>query len=831
MVHNILLIIFTNSRNNLPLHISSQHLSPTYTMLKKIPFFITNLMLIGCFITQSSAQALILSGTIQDYHTQKPVSFATVSVKKLVKRVVNGDYTNVRLDFKDFIADSLGKFSQTLPSGEYIVEATAVGYSNKSKYINIKKETEIILELSEKNNQLDEVEVKAKKAEDNIRSTESGIIKLNIQNLKKLPIVFGEGDIIKALTLQPGVTTVGEGAGGFNVRGGKVDQNLVLLDDAPLFNTSHLLGLFTSVNAEAVQNATLYKAGMPAMYGGRLSSLLNITTKTSTTESKKAVGVGPISSNVLFQQPFSDGKGSILLSGRLAYPNLVLGALPKRLEGSSAFFYDANVAFQYRVFKKHTIKLTGYQSYDTFKFPEDTSYFWGSTAATVQWSAFLSDKFSFTVKGILSHYTYGVNGLTTGLEYQLKSVNRHHEVKADFLYQLKNHKFETGGGIVFYRFSPGSIAPSNANSSAISKSLADELGQESSVYLSDEWKIGKRVSLQAGLRFAQFTNTSEGNIFRYKENQPRDVTNITDTLKFTKGETSASYNGFEPRISLKVELSDNQSIKGGYNRTRQYISLISNTTAISPIDYWKLSSRYIQPQTADQFSLGYFRNFKDNTFEFYVEGFYKKMTQLVEYKDGASLLLNNHLETELLSANGRAYGVEVSIQKNKGRFTGGISYTWSRSLVTVVSPYASEQVNQGKEYPSLYDKPHNINLLGQFYIGEGWTFSSTFTYQTGRPITYPDGQYSYNGSLIFNYSQRNADRLPDFHRWDVSLSRDSRRNKTQKKYNIVNISLYNLYAQKNPYSIFFKQFLESGQAYRLSVLGTIVPSITVTKYW
>ena len=624
---------------------------------------------------------------------------------------------------------------------------------------------------------------------------------------------------------------MGEGAGGFNVRGGKVDQNLVLLDDAPLFNTSHLLGLFTSVNAEAVQNATLYKAGMPAMYGGRLSSLLNITTKTSTTESKKAIGVGPISSTALFQQPFSNGKGSILLSGRIAYPNLVLGALPKRLDGTSASFYDVNAAFQYRLTNKHTIKLTGYQSSDAFKFPEDTSYFWRSTAATVQWSAFLNEKFSFTVKGILSHYTYGVNGLTTGLDYQLKSVNRHHEVKADFLYQLKNHKLEFGGGSILYRFSPASITPANDNSSVVAKSLNDETGQESAVYLSDEWKIGKRFSIQAGLRYAQFMNTTQGIVFQYKENQPRNVTSIKDTLKLTNGDPSASYNGFEPRLSLKVELSDNQSIKAGFNRTRQYISLISNTTAISPIDYWKLSNRYIQPQVADQVSLGYFRNFKENTYEFYVEGFYKKMNQLVEYKDGASLLLNNHLETELLSANGRAFGVELSIQKNKGRFTGGLSYTWSRSLVTVQSPYASEQINKGKEFPSLYDKPHNINLLGQYYIGEGWTFSSTYTYQTGRPVTYPDGQYSYNGSLIFNYSQRNADRLPDFHRFDVSFSRDSRRNKTQKKYNIINVSFYNLYAQKNPYSIFFKQYLETGRAYQLSVLGTIVPSITITKYW
>jgi hypothetical protein len=800
-------------------------------MKKKIPFLSTIIFFISGILTQSHAQNLTLSGEIHDFHTQKPIAFTTVSIKKLVKRVVNGDYTNIRLDFRDFSTDSLGRFSQEVPTGEYVVEASAINYTKRSKYINLKKSSSLLLELSEQSNQLDEVEVKAKKAEDNIKSTESGIIKLNVQNLKKLPIVFGEGDIIKALTLQPGVTTVGEGAGGFNVRGGKVDQNLVLLDDAPLFNTSHLLGLFTSVNAEAVQNATLYKAGMPAMYGGRLSSLLNITTKTSTTETKRAIGIGPISSNLLFQTPFQNNKGSVLLSGRLAYPNLMLGALPQRLNSSEAAFYDVNAALQYRISDKHTIKITGYKSYDYFKFPEDTSYFWGSTAATIKWSSQLTKKLSVNFKGILSHYTYGVNGLSTGLEYELKSTNRHHEVRADLLYEPKDHKIELGGGAVFYRFSPASIAPSAANSSVISKSLNDEFGQENSLFISDEWQVAKRFSIQLGLRYAQFTNTSQGDVYEYKPNKPREVISITDTLNFANGTSSASYQGLEPRLSFKVELSDNQSIKGGFNRTRQYIHLISNTTAVSPIDYWKLSNRYIQPQVADQVSLGYFRNFNDNMFEVYLEGFYKKMNQLVEYKDGASLLLNNHLETELLSANGKAYGVELSIQKNKGRFTGALSYTYSRSLVAVQSPYASEQVNQGSLYPSLYDKPHNINLLGQYYLGEGWTFSSTFTYQTGRPITYPDGKYNYNESLIFNYTQRNADRLPDFHRFDVSFSRDSRRNKSQKKYNILNVSFYNLYAQKNPYSIFFKQYLSYGQAYRLSVLGTIVPSITITKYW
>lgn len=795
-------------------------------MLKKLLSFV---LLIPVLCGELYAQTARLTGEVHNFHTQQPIAFATVSIKKSVRRVMNGAYMNVREDYTDLVADSLGRFVQNVPLGEYVVEASAVGYARKSKYINVKKNETVMLDLSEQTNLLDDVEVKIKRAEDNIKSTEASVIKLNVQNIKKLPIVFGEGDIIKALTLQPGVTTVGEGAGGFNVRGGKVDQNLVLLDDAPLFNTSHLLGLFTSINTEAVQNATLYKSVMPARYGGRLSSLLNITTKTNTTEPKRAVGAGPISANALFQQPFKNG--SVLVSGRLAYPNAVLSALPRRFRGSKASFYDVNAAFQYRFSPKHSLKLTGYQSGDNFKFPEDTAYFWGSKAATAQWSSALTNRLSVNIKGILSHYTYGVNGLGNGLEYQLTSVNRHHEVRADVLYQLTNHKIEVGGGVIFYRFLPATIKPTKETSSVISRNLTDELGQENSAYISDEWTISKRISLQVGVRYAQFQNRSTGNLYLYDPNQPRTEQSIIDTLVNSDKAATAIYQGFEPRVSFKVELADSQSIKFGYGRTRQFVHLITNTTAISPIDYWKLSGRHIQPQVADQFSLGYYRNFTDNTFETYVEGFYKNMTQLVEYKDGASLLLNPHLETELLPAVGKAYGVELSIQKNKGRFTGSASYTWSRSLVSVTSPFAAEQINRGGFYPSLYDKPHNLTFLGQYFMGKGWTFSSTFTYQTGRPITYPDGQYSYNESLVFNYSKRNADRLPDFHRLDVSFSRDSRRNKTQRTYNVVNISFYNLYARKNPYSIFFRQYLEVGRAYRLAVLGTVVPSVTVTKYW
>jgi hypothetical protein len=812
-----------------------QHLNNMIKNTKLIIYFkTTTLLFVLLFIGNKNvviAQSLKLKGTVYEFVLKTPIPNASLKVNKLVKAYANGASLNQKIEYKTLIADENGKFEIELPKGEYVIDATALGHIKRSKYINLIKNETLDMDVSETTNQLDEVEVTAKKAEDNIKSTQSSIINLNIQNIKKLPIVFGEGDIIKALTLQPGVTTVGEGAGGFNVRGGKVDQNLVLLDDAPLFNTSHLLGLFTSINTEAVQNASLYKAGMPARYGGRLSSLLNITTKTNTDLKKHAIGVGPISSNILWQQPFAKSKGSFLLAGRGAYPNLLLKALPKRFRGSKASFFDLNTTIQYRLNEKNSLKFTGYHTKDAFKFPEDTSYFWGSTTATAQWSLLIGKKLSINTKGILSHYTYGVCGLGKTFEYQLSSTVKHHEARVDALYELAKHKIEFGANAINYNFSPGIIKPNAEGSSINYQKLTETYAIETASYLSDDWTISKAISAQFGLRFAQFQNTSGGIQYQYLTNSPRTIESISDTIQLTKGTKSASFNGFEPRFSFKIELNSKNAIKGSYNKTRQFIHLISNTTAISPVDYWQLSNKYLLPQLSDQYSLGFYKNINDNTYETYVEGFYKNMNQVVEYKSGANLLLNNHLETELLPGKGYSYGIEMSVMKNKGQLTGSLSYTYSRSLIKVNTPYAAETINKGEYYPSIYDKPHNLSVLGQYFLGRGWTFASTFVYQTGRPITYPDGQYSYNDQLILNYSKRNADRLPDFHRMDISFSKDSRSAKDQKKYHNVNISFYNIYARKNPYSIYYKQFLETSKAYRLAILGAIVPSLTITKYW
>jgi hypothetical protein len=778
-----------------------------------------------------SAQTFKVSGTVTEYILKTPIPNATIKIRKLVKRVVNGEMMNDKVELFGIKSDENGKYEVNLKKDEYSIEVSSIGYIKRAKYINLKKDELLDFEVSEEVNQLEDIEVKAQKAEANVRNTESSVIRLDIKGIKKLPIVFGEGDLIKALTMQPGVSTAGEGAGGFNVRGGKVDQNLVLLDDAPIFNTSHLLGLFTSINTEAVQNATLYKAGMPARYGGRLSSMLNITTKASTEEKTRAIGAGPISANGFFQQPFNNSKGSILLATRIAYPNLILSALPRRFKGSKAFFYDFNGTVQYRILPKHNLKITTYQTADNFKFPEDTSYFWGSRTASVHLSSFINNNFSIVTKGIYSQYNYGIKGLGEAYEFKLNSLIKHQEIRTDALYQFKKHKFEFGGSVVYYNFSQGIIKPTSDSSAVTYKKLTPNLGNELSTYVSDEWLLSKVISIQAGVRFAQFKNTSPGYVYNYEANLPKTPETVSDSVSYAKGTPSVTYNGFEPRLSINFVISKNQSIKTSFNRTRQYLHLISNTTAISPIDYWDLSTKYIPPQVANQYSLGYYRNFKDNEIEASIEGFYKKMDNLVEYIDGASLFLNENLETDVLKATGYSYGLELSVQKNKGRFTGNLSYTYSKSLIKVLSEYASQQINNGEYYPSLYDKPHNLTVLGQYFLGMGWTSSASFTYQSGRPNTYPDGQFYYNESLLLNYSKRNFDRLPDFHRFDVSVSRDNRRSKTQKKYTVFNFSIYNLYARRNPYSIYFKQYLNVARSYKLSVLGTAIPSLTITKYW
>lgn len=765
-------------------------------------------------------QRFTLEGRVFDATTQVPIQNASVLVRVIEVTVKT---------------DSLGRFKLTLGGkAMHALVITAEGYRT-AYYPNVVLMGDGNMEVPLKTfaQDLDEVTVRERKADQNVRDVRMGTVQLNIQKLKRIPVVLGEPDILKALTLQPGVSTVGEGAGGLNVRGGRTDQNLVLLDGAPLFNTSHLLGFFANVNPDVVQSVTLYKGGIPAMYGGRLSALLNMTTKTGDAEQMRiSGGVGPISSRLMIEGPLLKNKITYALGARVAYPNWIIRRLPERYRGSEAFFYDLNGRVQYRINDRHSVSLSSYRSLDNFKFSvEDTSYNWVSQTAGFQWNSLLSKRLSFSINGIYSNFKSDINGEQRANEFQVSSAIAHRELRTDWLYSLEKVRLEAGANYIWHEVQPGLQTPSSDSSNIIVRSAQTEFAREWAAYLQSEWTVSNALTLQAGVRYVNYQNVGARNVATYEPDLPRSIESIISTQDIPMGQVIDRYGGWEPRASLRLALGRQSSVKLSYNRTRQFLHLISNTTAISPVDFWKLSDSYTPPQLADQIAIGFFKNLKENAFETSVEVFYKDIKNLVEYKDGATLLLNPRIETDLLPAKGVAYGAEFSVQKTQGKLTGQVAYTYSRSLVQVQTPFAGERINNGEWYAATFDRPHNLAISLQQLLSTGVFLGFNFVYTTGRPATFPDGQYRLFNSVVPNFSRRNDDRIPDYIRADLSLSIDTRKVRTQKKYSVWNISLYNLLGRPNPYSIYFTRFNTVMRGYRLSVFARIIPSVTYNFYF
>ncbi|QDK80948.1 TonB-dependent receptor [Spirosoma sp. KCTC 42546] len=776
------------------------------------------LLFVSCWFLCGSAHAQTrfhIYGQVMDGVTNKPLANVSVYDKK------QGAGTTT---------DSTGAFSMQVLPGPYNLTFSAVGYYTRSRFLEIERgNIRMEVALNPDTRQLDEVNVKGRTPDANVSATQMSVVRLDMKNLRNIPVVFGEVDILKALTLQPGVSTVGEGAGGFNVRGGRTDQNLVLLDGAPLFNTSHLLGLLSNLNADAIQDVTLYKGGIPAAYGGRLSSLLIMNTKPGETDRIRVDGgMGLLTSRLMVQGPVTKNKKlTFLAGGRIAYPSFILGLFPEPTNKDRAFFYDLNGRLTYRLNADSQVSATVYRSYDTFKFPQDTLYTTQSTLLTARWSQRLNPQLSFNLTATQSDYRFFLDGLTAANTYRYRSTIRQRDARLDWLYSPKpTHRLEFGGSMTGYSLLPGSIVPTGDFSNINSLTLPTEQAREWAGYISEEWTPVRVLSVQVGVRYAQFTNVGPGVAYQYAEGQPRTRESITDTLRYNSGQAVAQYGGWEPRLTIRANLTPNSSLKVSYNRTRQFLHLISNTTAISPVDFWKVSDALVPPQVADQLAVGYFRNFNDNMYETSIEVYHKTLENLVEYRNGATLLLNPTLDADLLRAQGKAYGVEVSVQKTRGLLTGLIAYTYSRTLARVSSPYPSVQINGGEWYPSTFDRPHNLTIATQWKWSRGWTFGTNFIYTSGRPTTYPDGTYRLNGAKVLDYSQRNADRIPDYHRLDVSFTKDGRRTPGQRHYSNWSISFYNVYAHKNPYSIYFQRVNTTTKSYQLSVFGTIIPSIS-----
>ncbi len=724
--------------------------------------------------------------------------------------------------------NSNGFYSLEILPGIYSVEYSFLGYQPENKMLNLNSNRTVNIELFEKTMQLETVTIFDQSIGQNVETSQVGKNSLNLKMLKSLPPFLGEIDVLKTILQLPGVSTVGEGAAGFNVRGGNVDQNLILLDDAPIYNPNHLFGFFSAFQGETIKNASLYKGGIPAQFGGRLSSVLDITTREGSQDRWGfSGGIGLLSARAILEGPVVKGRSSILLSGRTSYSDWLLRSIRNdNLDEAGAAFNDFSLKYNHQLNKNNNLVLSGYTSNDRFQFESDTTYRWNNQALTVKWNSILNDRLLGSFGLIYSKYGFEVDGEAPGQVFGLSSGVVNRIFKADFTHAAsENLKIDFGGIVHNYLFKPGELEPGK-NSNFNPVNLEQDQALESAVYAGMELGIGQKINLMAGARFSMYQVFGPGETLRFAENQPLNSSSVTDTLSFSSGELITRYQGIEPRFSMRYGLNSSSSIKIGYNRMRQYVHLISNTTAVTPIDVWQTSNPYIRPQVADQFSIGYFRNFRENTIETSLELYYKSISDLVDYKEGADLVLKPNLETELVQGEGMAYGAELLVRKNFGKLTGWFGYTYSRSLRKFDSDNTEEIINSGEFFPSNFDKPHDLSIASSYQFSQRISFSFNFTYSTGRPVSLPTAKYFQDGLLVVKYSERNQFRIPDYHRLDVSLTIEGNHRKKTKWHGSYNFSVYNLYGRDNPYSIFVKPNGFNPQAYQLSVIAVPIPTFT-----
>lgn len=728
------------------------------------------------------------------------------------------------------ITDNNGAFELTLERAEYNLQFRYVGYETVDYPITAVGDGRISIRMIQEDFQLDDVVIYGRDPEKNIRSTDMGAITLSMNTMRELPPFLGEIDIIRSMATLPGVSQVGEAAAGLNVRGGGADQNLIQFAGAPIYNPTHLFGLFTSFNADAVNDVTLYKSVIPARFGGRGSSILDILPKAGSIDRWGGdLMLSNFSGKVGFNGPLVKEKVSIRGGFRGSYINWFLGALSNPdLKNSQANFYDGNLVISAPVSENTEFTYSYYTSYDDFAFASDTTISWKNNSHSLQWKSRFNTKMGIEALGYYSQYDYSIFNRSGINDFDLNSGIQDFGVKA-YMYYLfsETNKITFGADIKQVKLQPGELIPSQGQESGIlPKKVQDELGRESGVHFQHEFEIGEKFGMSYGLRYDMYNYYGPRVVRQYAENEPiSDGSAISETT-YSDGEKIESYNGLGPRGSLRYSFSKSSSVKVGYNKMYQFIHLISNTATIAPTDIWKLSDNYLKPQIVDQISLGFYNNFKGNIFETSVEVYYKDIQNVVEYKDGANLILQNHIETELVPANGRAYGIELYVKKNLGRLTGWVSYTYSRSLRQVITPFEEEIINDGEWYASNFDKPHDVTLIGNYKVSTNTSVSATFGYSTGRPVTFPEAKFDYSGNSLAYFDRRNEQRLPDFHRLDLAVN-FKLKGKGKFYDGDWTFSILNVYGRKNPFSLFFVDELGAPpQALKLAVLGVPLPSIS-----
>ena len=780
--------------------------------------------LILIFLTSLSGKVFAQNHvTISGYITDKSNGEAVIGATVYIQELETGAAANV-----------YGFYSLTIPSGSYTLVYSSLGFRPVTRQIDLKENTTISIEAEKEDVSLEEIVVEGERLDQRVKSVEMSVEKLEAREVEKMPALLGEPDLINSLILLPGVTNVGEGSNGINVRGGNVDQNLILLDGAPIYNSSHLFGFFSIFNTDATQDVKLYKGGIPAEHGGRLSSVLEIHQKEGNMKKFTGkAGISSIATKATIEGPIVVDRMSFIASGRISYVGYMAKFDPSNKD-NNIYFYDMNAKINYILDSKNRLFMSGYSGKDAIVFGGDFNFGmqWGNTTTTFRWNHLFNERLFSNLSLIYSHYDYVLGSTQENSAFDWKSKIINYNLKYDFSFFINsNNTMKFGISALEYNFHPGKVVSSSVVSAFNEFEVPIENALELGVYVQNEEKIGSRLTVQYGLRYSSFINHGKAEVYNYENGMPRDpnypnsfdgVNSVTGVTKYGKFQPIKAYDGWEPRASAIFLLDEFSSVKASYNRTRQYIHLVTNTTAPLPINVWKPSGKYVRPATADQVAIGYFRNFKKDTYQFSVETFYKKFYDLLDYVDGAELILNPYVEQDLLRGNGRAYGLELKMEKQKGKTTGWISYTLSRTERQV------NGINNNKVYPSNYNKPNDISVVLYQVLSKKVEISGVFNYSTGRPITYPDGRYEFNGYIFSNYSNRNGARMPDFHRLDLSLNYWPKRNPDAKVKGKWNFSIYNVYGRRNAFSISFRQnqdYPQYTEAYRISILGSPVPAV------
>ena len=784
--------------------------------MKRI-FFLFFLLSISVY----GQEKVTISGTVYDNQTNETLIGVSIYFPELSTGTTTNEY---------------GFYSLTIPKGTYKIQVSYLGFTTINKSINLTQKITKDFKLSESSESLNEIVIETDIEKLNIKTPQMSVNKLTSATIKQIPVVLGEADIIKSLILLPGVTSAGEGASGFNVRGGAADQNLILLDEAIVFNSSHLFGFFSVFNPDVVKDVKLYKGGIPARFGGRLSSVLDIYQKEGNSKDFNFTGgIGLVSSRLLAEGPIEKEKSSFVVAGRASYAHLFL---PLFNNDNKAYFYDVNSKVNYRFNDRNNVFLSTYFGKDVFGVNESFINDYGNNVLNLRWNHLFSEKIFSNLSLIYSDYFYGLTLDFVGFEWDSGITN--FNVKYDFKHYL-NEKFTLSYGInnIYSKFNPGEIVPNREDSGIQPQKLIDKYANEFAAYIATEHRINNKLALEYGIRFSHFTRLGQEELNTYENDNPvlynqefkrYESAEAAGVNTYQRSDVLASFQNFEPRFSLSYLINDETSVKMSYNRMVQYLHLLSNTSSPTPLDIWTPSGPFIKPQLLNQFAIGYFKSIQDGSYSLETEAFYKDIENRIDYINGANLVANNEIETVILNGQARAYGLEILLKKNEGNFKGWLAYTLSKSEQQTPGRSENEPgINAGEWYNTPFDKTHDISLNGSYEVSKKWTFNANFLFQTGQPTNYPVGQYEISGLNvpIYDDNRRNADRLPAYHRLDISATLTPDKNKNRTWQGEWVFGIYNVYGRQNAASINFRQNRETrrNEAVQTSIFG-LVPSVT-----